>query len=108
MGDTRPESMPSRPIGEDGVGYDPTTDTFHARFDTEFSDPVVAVVSAVAAVTNREATALSPLYATIDPEALADLVASARETLTEVTFSYEGCQVTVSSDGSVVVEPSRE
>lgn len=108
MGDTCSESTPSRPVGEDVVGYDPATETFHARFDTEFGDPVVAVVSAVAAVTNRDATAMPPLYATVDPEALADLVASGREMFTRIVFSYEDCRVTVSSDGTVVVEPPRE
>lgn len=94
----------SRPISEDSTGYDPITGTFHSRFD-DGSAAVVAVVEAVAAVTNRAPTAMSPLYETVDPEALADLVTTARDHPIEVSFSYEGCQVSVSSDRRVVVEP---
>ncbi|MGQ3411576.1 HalOD1 output domain-containing protein [Natrinema sp. LN54] len=95
----------ARPLGEDSSGYDPITETYHSRFDGGPSTVVVAIVEAVAAVTNREPDALSPLYDTVDPEALADLVTSARGHPIDVSISYEGCQVTVSSDGGVVVEP---
>ena len=99
-----PGAPVSRPMGDDSTGYDPTTETFHSRFD-DGSDLVVAIVEAVAVVTNRDPTAMSPLYDTIDPEALADLVTGARDRPVEISFSYEECQVSVSSDGSVVVEP---
>ncbi|ELY68711.1 HalOD1 output domain-containing protein [Natrinema versiforme] len=92
-------------IGDDSSGYDPTSDTYHTRFDGGSNTVVVAIVEAVAAVTNREPTALSPLYDTVDPEALTDLVTAARDQPIDVTIAYEGCHVTVSSDGSVVVEP---
>lgn len=108
MGDTRSESTPPPSTWEDGASYDPATESFHARFDAEFGDPVVAVVCAAAAATNRDPTAMPPLYATIDPEALTALVASVRETHTRIAFPYEGCRVTVSSDGTVVVEPPRD
>lgn len=94
----------SRPISEDSTGYDPTTGTVRSRFD-DGTDAVVAIVEAVAAVTNRAPTAMPPLYETVDPEALADLVTSARDRPVEVSFAYEGCQVSVSSDRRVVVEP---
>jgi hypothetical protein len=90
----------------DGVGYDPLTQTFHARFDDEVGGLTVTIVETIGAVTDRDPVSLAPLFETIDPEALAALVSPADAKPLEVTFAYEGCQVTVSSEGSVIVEPS--
>lgn len=108
--------MPSRPIGEDSVGHDPTTETFHTRFDAAFGtgrDAVTdalttAIVETVGAVTNRDPSTMAPLFATVDPESLADLVTSTRNHPLTVSFSYEGCCVIVSSDGTVVVKLSTD
>ena len=99
------DSRTSRQLSDDSSGYDPTPETFHSRFDNG-SDMIIAIVDAVAALTNRDLTAISPLYDTVDPEALTDLVTSDRDQPIDVSFSYEGCQVAVSSNGRVVVEPS--
>ncbi|QFU82111.1 HalOD1 output domain-containing protein [Natronorubrum aibiense] len=104
---THPDSTTSRLFGDDRVGHDPTTGTFHAAFSAEPNTVVVTIVDTVATITNRDPTRLSPLFETIDPEALAELVTSSRQTPIEVAFSYEDCQVTVSSHG-VVVEPPDE
>lgn len=101
---TESDSTSAAGLGEDVVGYDPTADASYARFGTDYTTAVMAIVETVATVTNRKSEDLSPLFATIDPEALVDLVASNRETPVEVTFSYEGCRVTVSSRGTVAVE----
>ena len=103
---TSSDSSPSTGHTNDRTGYDPITETFHARFDTdEGADAVVVtVVETVAIVTGREVTDMPPLFATIDAEALTTLVTSSRDQRLEVTFSYEGCRVTVSSYGDVVVE----
>ena len=105
---TPPDAIESRPFGKDTVGHDPTTGTFHARFDSESTTVVLTIVEAVAAVTNRDPTSLSPLFDTLDPEALAMLVNSGRNTSIDVAFTYEGCQVTVSSHGTVVVKPIQD
>ncbi|WP_226480665.1 HalOD1 output domain-containing protein [Natrinema amylolyticum] len=89
---------PSRPVGDD-------SSEIRGRFDDGPTTVVLEIVEAVAAVTNQEPDAMSPLYHTIDPEALTDLVTSARDHPIDVSFSYEGCRVTVSSDGCVVVDP---
>lgn len=102
---THSGSPASRSLSDDSSGYDPTTETFHSCFD-DGSDMIVAIVDAVAALTNRDLTAISPLYDTVDPEALTDLVTSDRDQPIDVSFSYEDCQVAVSSDGRVVVEPA--
>ncbi|QLK24320.1 hypothetical protein HYG81_09250 [Natrinema zhouii] len=97
-------SASAQPHSADSSGYDPITETFHSRFD-DGSDTIVAIVEAVASVTNCELSAMSPLYDTVDPEALTDIVTSGRDRPIDVSFSYEGCWVTVSSNGHVVVEP---
>lgn len=103
----RSELATAQPLEDDSVGYDPTTEAFHGQFDpdAESSAVVVTVVETVAAVSGSDPTAMPPLYDTVDPEALTALVASARDRPVEISFTYEACRVTVSSDGCVVVEP---
>ena len=90
----------------DAVGYDPITDTFHARFDDSTDDVVLSVVEAVAVATNRSLTEVPPLYGSINPEALSMLVTSGRGRTIATTFTYAECRVTVSTRGEVVVEPA--
>lgn len=78
-------------------------------FETDIGDrkPSEAVVDAVAAIADTEPAKLSPLYRTVDPEALDALCrnpgASAQPT---VQFNYEGFVVTVTdTDGVSIVEP---
>jgi hypothetical protein len=92
-------------VSDDSVGYDPTTETFHARFDGGTETVTLAVVETVATVTDCRLVSMTPLFETVDPEALSALVSSPRDQSIEVSFPYEGCHVTVSNDGSVVVEP---
>ncbi|WP_254767424.1 HalOD1 output domain-containing protein [Salinilacihabitans rarus] len=103
---THSDAAPSGSSADGGVRYDPATETFHTRFDANSSTPVVAIVEAVATATKRDAISMSPLYATVDPDALTNLVTSARDPPAEVTFTYEGCRVTVSSCGTVVADPT--
>ena len=91
----------------DAVGYDPITDTFHARFDgSTDGDVVLSVVEAVAVATNRPLTEVPPLYGSINPEALSMLVTSGSGRTVATTFTYADCRVTVSTRGEVVVEPT--
>lgn len=62
--------------------------------------PSEAVVRAVAAVTNTSPLVLDPLYHVIDPDNL-DEVLQRRGRHgggTELTFTFEGCEVTVTSE----------
>ncbi|WP_440770905.1 HalOD1 output domain-containing protein [Natronorubrum sp. DTA28] len=99
------DSTQFQPIGDDSTGYDPTTGTFHREFDIDSETVLGAVVETVGAVTNRDPTAMTALYETVDPEALGTLLRSTRDRPIDITFAYERCQVTVSNDGRVVVEP---
>ena len=70
----------------------------------------MAVVQAVAAVSNQEPTKMAPLYETIDTDALDALLVHRgdlrKESRIEISFSYERQEVTVSSNGRVIVKPS--
>ncbi|WP_126664425.1 HalOD1 output domain-containing protein [Haloterrigena salifodinae] len=71
--------------------------------DTE-NTPVYAVASAVAEAEGVDPVDLPPLYETIDPEALNDLLSSRDDsTVATVEFEYAGYAVTVSGEGMVTV-----
>ena len=62
-------------------------------------------------IAEREGTAvtgLPPLYETIDPDLLETFVESEPGPDASVTFAYCGYRVTVTGDGAVAVDSSRE
>lgn len=62
------------------------------------------IIESVADTTNVSPRELStPLYNVVDPEAL-ERVFAGESAVGEVVFNYHGCEVTVSSDGTVSVE----
>ncbi|USZ67697.1 hypothetical protein NGM10_13295 [Halorussus salilacus] len=67
-----------------------------------------AVTSAISRATGAAVTDLAPLYEYMDPDALHAFVASMRdrERETSITFEYEGHDVTVRSDGEILVWPT--
>lgn len=93
MGQTSPDMNNQRGNSEDH------TTVFERADDTSIC---VAIAEAVSAVTNTSPTRLDPLYDVVDTDALERLVETGG-TDTEVTFSFEGCQVAVFGDGGVVV-----
>lgn len=62
-----------------------------------------AVVSAVAELTGSAPDSIDPLYTVVDPDALDALFEADRG---RVAFTYCGCDVDVSADGSVHVSES--
>ena len=81
------------------------------RYDWSSTPPSTGVVETVAAVADSDPTALDPLYGSLDPDALDELVRSAGERPGEdlvVTFAHAGCEVTVQSDGSVLARPATD
>ena len=80
-----------------------------AEFDWSSKAPSTAVVEAVAIASDREPTAIEPLYGAVDPGALDALVRSngtgSEGADATVSFSFDGHDVTVNSDGTVVVRP---
>lgn len=102
----------------DSVGYDPETNTYHVavRWTDVDSVPRV-VVEVVAAVVGRDPDAMDPLHSVADPEALAAIVVPSGggagdgdvdgDGDARLSFWYEGCLVTVATDGVVAVQPER-
>lgn len=70
------------------------------------------VVDAVAAASDVDPLDLPPLYDVIDPDALDDLFADTTSTgrtgSARVVFTLDGCEVTVSGDGTVDVSAPDE
>lgn len=80
------------------------------EFDWSETVPSTAVVEVVASASNRDPMSIEPLYDAIDPDALDTIVADA-ETRADgdvtVEFTFDGYEVTVSTDGSVLVRPAQ-
>lgn len=71
------------------------------------------VISAVAGLTETDPVALEPLYQSVDPDALDKLFAADQlgfdRSPNRVAFSYCGCDVVITGDGSVhVSQPESE
>ena len=86
-------------------GENPTV-LLSEEHDPAADDPVsLRIVRLVAVAADREATDLGPLGATIDVDALDQLVHSRSftdpETIIEVSFTYEGYLVEIEANGTV-------
>lgn len=89
----------------DRVAYDPATETYRGEYDWEGSERVcLTVVEIVSAVVGRDHDEMEPLYSVLDPDALERLLSTTRTDL-RLSFSYEGCTVTLDSGGEITVEP---
>lgn len=65
-----------------------------------------AILEAIAAREGVDPTELrTPLYTVIDPEALASLF---RNGTGQVTFTYHGYEITVSSEGDIDLQPQND
>jgi len=89
--------------------YSDDTNTYRASFDSDTTALSMAIVSTVAAVTETEPTALPPLNAAVNPDALETLVERrdrdpSRNDI-QVAFEYADCTVTVHSYGIIAVRP---
>ena len=96
----------------DGIACDggkpPDSNTFRTRFDA-YDEASFAVVRAVASILGEEPTDLPPLTTVVDPDGLARILMPSAgmgppPDLT-VSFTYEGCFVTVTRSGSIEVVP---
>ncbi|WP_368408909.1 HalOD1 output domain-containing protein [Halorussus limi] len=88
--------------------YYPEENTYRAFYGADQDPPSIAVVSAVAAVSDTEPTEMdSPLCATVDPDALNALASPRRTTEGDlhVTFAFHGYEVTISDYGCITIQP---
>ncbi|QSG02290.1 HalOD1 output domain-containing protein [Natranaeroarchaeum sulfidigenes] len=74
--------------------------------DDPASEIVLSIVEHVADLTDEDVTELPPLYDSVNPGALADLMSTPQsdDRSVDVSFRYQGCRVTVSSVGDVTIE----
>lgn len=88
---------------------DPDTGVVDLSNDSE-GELVVTIVERVADITDQDMMAMPPLYDSVNPSALADLMSSSVSTdlPIEVSFWYQGCQITVSNSGTFTVETSSQ
>ena len=98
---------------DNGVTFDPKTDTYCLHYDRLEDESVsAAVVRGVAAVTNTSPTELEPLFETVDPDALDQLYRTTTGGSGPgdcwVSFSYNDCAVTVDATGEITIEPDGE
>ena len=99
--------------GNRSVYYDDDCGTYHTWYDTTEYEPVsTALLLTVSSVLGVEATDLEALSSTVDPDALNAIFVHWRGDEPRVgdgaiTFTYAGCDVTVSSDGEIVIDPHR-
>lgn len=90
------------------VECDVTEGIFRAEYDSNRDPASLAVVAVVATADNSDPVGLNPLHSAIDTGALDDLFPaspSSDQRSRFVSFSYEGFEVTVFSDGTVEADP---
>ncbi|MFP9191000.1 HalOD1 output domain-containing protein [Natronosalvus vescus] len=87
-------------------------EAYTIQYDRLDNTPLsVAVAEAVGTATGTDITALDPLHYAIDADALERLFeprADGLRTGGRVTFEFNECLVTVTSDGEITVEPIAE
>lgn len=89
-----------------GASYDPETDTYHAKYEPgEPGSLSGAVIYLVSAAVGDEPESMDPLYETVDAYALEAIFRPREEQTVQVKFQYCGHEVTVLSDGEVMVTP---
>lgn len=99
-------SHPIRLSEPDSVGYDQTTGAYRnqcGRGDSKLL--TLMIIDGVSAVNGLEQTEMEPLYSVVDPDELASLLFTADDNTVQASFVFEGCSVSVTGSGEVVVEP---
>jgi hypothetical protein len=99
--------MTKPPSVEDGIVFDETTNTFHARFDPKQTNPSEAIIQVLTEITQTNPSEMDPLFRAVDPEALDKILRSRPAgTVTEpleATFEYQGHLVSVTASGILTV-----
>lgn len=100
--------------GRDQSDDDPVSEEdgiIRAEFDWSSHTPCEAVVETVAIAANVGPTTLDPLYESVDPDALDALIRpdgmGPKNGDVTLAFEYAGQDVTIRSDGVLVVRPDR-
>ena len=88
--------------------YHPDTQTYHIYHDLEQPPSIsTIVIRGIATLNGEQPTDIKPLHDVIDPDALDALFQPVSEESTErranVSFPFEGYEVTVYADGEIVI-----
>ena len=79
-----------------------------SEFDWTDVAPSTAVIEVIAEASGRDPTALEPLYASVDPDALDRLIqgngVGPNERMLAVSFSFAGYTVGVNSNGIIELD----
>ena len=97
-------------IDVEAIEYNQRSATVRTQFDQEKTPASMAVIETLADVMGADPTDLTPLHATVDPDALDAFVRVRDRTIgdTRVTFTHEDTAVTVQSYGVVTITPGRK
>lgn len=63
----------------------------------------ILIVEVVAAITGHESMEMEPLYGTVDPDLIDGLLVSSWRSDVCLSFPYEGCAVSITSNGALQV-----
>lgn len=97
-------------VGVESVEYHPDSSTVRTQFEQVKTPASVAVTAAMADVMDVDPVEMDPLHATVDPDALDDLlrVRTGTDGDIHVTFTHEEHTITVYSYGVVTITPGHE
>jgi len=86
------------------VDYDEAAATERSMHDWDRPARLsLTIVQTVATATGTDHESMEPLYSVLDPDAICDLMNSASDDSVRLSFTYEGCSVTVQSSGEITV-----
>lgn len=89
------------------LSYDTDTNSYQAPFEEDTESVSLAVVSAIAAVTETPPTDIPQLGAAIDTDAL-DTLMEPPGGANQVSFTFHDCEVTVKNNGTIDVRPESD
>ena len=111
--DDEPQTERTEPL-ETASGWD-LTDTpfideleeqegfYRVKYDSGQATPSFAIITIVSKVTGIDPLDLDQLYDSIDGDALDALCTTDCYSVTQVTFQYKECEITIGTDGIVEV-----
>lgn len=93
----------------DSDGGDGDSEAIQACYEWSRTPPSIAVTKTTAIAANCDTAELTPLYETIDPESIDEIidpnVATRADAPCSISFTYVGYHVTIRSTGDVRVQP---
>ena len=91
------------------IHYDEQLDAYRVQYDWSSPTPLTTtVVEMIGTISETPADDLAPLYETVDPDALEDLLSpgTATGSAAGVWFNYAGYRVTIRGEGEIEVTPA--